>query len=482
MPEQLIEPQFPLSGVVRSTRFWGDMALGEKPFTPWAVNVFPLGPYNSRVRGGSRPGLTDTTDSRKTQSDRLVVVDDSIVTEGGDSLITEDGLDTIITDIGDTFITEAGEYDYITISTSMAIPTSDGRTWVDTGDDAPSELTEMCLYLDRVCMASSSSLEVYMSRQGNYLDWDISADVEDESRPALIQLVEAGEWFNEETGVTALIPYRDSALYAGTANSLWAMQGDPVSGGEFRNVSRDVGVVSAKAWCKAEGTVFFLSSRGLYAIVGNADIKPLSEDPLPEDLASVTSAVLGYRAEDNGVYMFTSGTYHWFYHIPTGSFWPFKLSSGHTPTEVYKSGRDLILICGDAAARKIGGDDDDGTDIDSHILLGPYRSAGGDMSGILTALEGALAEASGTVTWYVLSGDTAEDVAADGKTAITLHLAGNESGAQAYTKVSGTFSAGRSLRAFPRVRGQWFAVWLHSDAKWAYEWLACRISDAGRYR
>lgn len=457
MAEQIIEPPFPIAGVVRSTRNWGDMAVGEKPSTPWAVNVQPTGQLSSRLRGGSRPGLTETTDSRKVQTDRLV-------TEAGDYITTEAG-------------------DYITVSTSTAIDTSDGRSWVHVGSDAPSGYTATCLYRDRVCMSSTSSLAVYMSRMGTYHDWDTQADVEDAGRAALIQLAEAGEWFSEEDGVTALIPYQDSALLMATANTLWVLVGDPTDGGQMRCVSRDVGIINQKAWCKAEGAVFFMSSRGLFAVGGDGSgLKSLSEDSVPEELADVSSAILGYRADDGGIYIFTSGSYHWYYHLSTGGLWPFTLASGHVPTSVFKSGRDLVLVCTDETVRKIGGDDDDGTDIQSHVLLGPFRTVGGDMSGLLLSLEAAFGVGSGNVSWAIVAGNSADDVATDGKTAIGLHLAGNESGAQAYTKASGTLEHGRSFRSFPRVRSQWFAVWLHSEAKWTFEWLGCRIAEAGRYR
>lgn len=411
MAQRTIELRFPASGVVRRQGHWEGFQSRQAYPTPWAVNVRPEDPFDFRLRGGSRPGLTTTTDN-----------------------------------------SPAGTV----------------------------------VYRDRLCEILNGGSVIRMSRQGDHTDFDYGSDVSDVGRSCLFQLSEAGE-----TGenVIALISHKDAFLLAATADSLWVLSGDPVAGGTLRNISREVGIIAAGAWCKTENTIFFLSKRGLYAVQADGSgLKALSEELLPEELVDVdTSTVtvlLGYRQADNGVYVFLVGdTLHWFYDVGAGGFWPFAfVDSDHEPTAVYEYGSDLVLICADALARMIGGDDDDGEDIESHILIGPVRLAPGADIAVLSEFEGAMGESSGTVTWRIIVGDTAEEVAENGKTAIGLHLAGSTTAAAAYARYSGTFGAGRSRRFQPRLRGQWFAIWLSSTTKWAYEWIALRAVEAGRYR
>lgn len=315
-----------------------------------------------------------------------------------------------------------------------------GGSWAPIAAAArPSET----VYRDRKLV--SDGRLILASRLGDHADLDLGRDISDIARATAFQLAEAGE---QGGAVVAMVPHRDAVLLAATADELWALQGDPASGA-LRNVSRDVGMVGANAWCQAGDAVYFLSARGLH--VAGADgsgLKSLSEDVLPEDLVGVTDTgcTLTYHHEDRGVYIhLPNSDASWFFDAGRGAFWPFV--SGET---------------------------------ESHVLLGPFRLGGPEHYGVIQAIQGVMAAGSVDVDWRIIAADTAEEAAANGKSAITASLAG--AGFSQYVAASGTWQAGRSRTSRPRVRGAWAVVWLSANGTWAYESVVMDVISAGRIR
>ena len=302
----------------------------------------------------------------------------------------------------------------------------------------PSEIR----YQDRVLTFSTNAITG--TRMGDDTDTTLSADVSDTMRPALFQLSCGGA-----TGgtVVALIPHKDSFLLGFTADETWVLQGNPLIGLK-RRVSDEVGIVGADAWCVNHDTVYFLSSHGLYSVgVDGSGLKPLSEDVIPEELTGVTDedCTLTYNHADRGVYIHVDAAVSWFFDAAREQFWPF---------------------------------DPDSTD--SHVLLGPLRLGGADNYGLIETLHGIVATGSDTVTWRIVTGETAEEAAANGKAAITAALA-SESFAS-YVSASGDWEAGRSLTERPRVSAMWACLWLASDGDWAYEGITMTRRPFGQWR
>ena len=300
-----------------------------------------------------------------------------------------------------------------------------GGSW--TAIAAGSRPTEI-VYRDRLLTFNGNA--VTASRMGDHTDTSLSADVSDTMRAALFQFSEAGEVGGD---VVALVPHKDSFLLGFTAGETWIQQGDPLTG-QQRNVSREVGIIGADAWCVNHDTVFFLSSHGLYSVGANgSELKQLSEDKIPEELTGVSDAActLTYNHADRGVYIHKTGV-DWFYDTERQQFWPFDTST-----------------------------------TDSHVLMGPFRLGRPDSYGRVLNLHGVTAEGSADVTWALVTGDTAEVAAANGKLAIEAALAGESY--SSYVASSGTWSAGRAHMAYPRNRAVWCCLWLSSDGTWAFE-------------
>lgn len=302
----------------------------------------------------------------------------------------------------------------------------------------PSEIR----YRNRLLTFSGNAITA--TRMSDDTDTALSADVSDTLRPTLFQLSYAGA-----TGgtVVALIPHKDSFLLGFTADETWVQQGDPLTGQRWR-VSDEVGIIGADAWCKAHDTVYFLSSRGLYSV--GADGKGLlaiSEDKIPKDLTGVTDAscALTYYHADRGVYIELSSGVSWFYDTARDQFWPYDTSSA-----------------------------------DSHVLIGPFRLGQANAFGRVLNLHGVMATGSADVNWRLVTGDTAEAAAANGKAAIVAHLA--SASYASYVASSGTWSAGRANMAYPRIRAVWCCLWLQSAGDWAFEAASLTAKLSGKWR
>jgi len=150
-----------------------------------------------------------------------------------------------------------------------------------------------CIYRDRFIRPVGQA--IYASRQGDYTDWKMSADISDVGRPFVMQLSEAGEL---GASVVALLPHKDAYMLAATSGSLWVVRGDPTADGQLQNISRDVGMVGARAWCRDHlDRYYFLSSHGLYTVSASGDgLQALSEDVIPQELTGVSdvNTVLEY--------------------------------------------------------------------------------------------------------------------------------------------------------------------------------------------
>lgn len=299
----------------------------------------------------------------------------------------------------------------------------------------PSEIR----YKDRLLTFSGNAITA--TRMGDDTDTTLSADVSDTMRPALVQLAYGGVTGSD---VVALVPHKDAYLMCFTSDETWVQQGDLYTGARSR-VSDEVGIVGADAWCVAHDTIYFLSSRGLYSVgADGSGLKPLSEDMIPEDLTGITdeTCTLTYNYADRGVYIHLDSSPDWFYDTAREQFWPFNTGTSA-----------------------------------SHVLIGPFQLGEVKRYGRVLNLHGNIAKDSDDVTWHIVTGDTAEEAAANGKAAI---LAGNSD--SSYVSASGTWSEGRSHMAYPRTRAIWCCLWLSSSGDWAYEDVLMTAMLSGSWR
>jgi hypothetical protein len=300
------------------------------------------------------------------------------------------------------------------------------------------------VYRDRLLeIDGTNSNKIVASRKGDHADFDYSGDVSDTIRATFFQFSE-----DDKVGenVVALVPHKDSFLLGFAAGETWIQQGDPLTGTR-RRVSDEVGIIGADAWCVNHDTAYFMSSSGLYSVgMDGSSLKPVSEDRIPEDLTGVSDSTckLTYNHADRGVYVTLASGVSWFYDTARDQFWPFT------------------------------------GDTDSHVLVGPFRLGQAESYGRVLNLQGVIAAGSADVNWRLVTGESAEEAAANGKAAITAALAANPY--DDYVDSEGTWSAGRARMAYPRIRAIWCCLWLASEGTWAYEGVSVTTLASGRWR
>lgn len=327
---------------------------------------------------------------------------------------------------------------------TVGVVHSGGYVVATTGSAPGSSSNADCVYRNRFLRPVGKA--IYASRQGTYTDWSMSTDISDATRPFVIQLSEAGEIGDD---VVALVPHKDAYLLAATSSSLWAVQGDPAAQGRLQNISRDVGMVGPRAWCRDHlDRYYFLSSHGLYTVSASGDgLQAISEDVVPEQLTGVTDedTVLEYDHETRGVRIYIpTAAVNWLFDTERQGFWPFKVGySG------------------------------------SHVAIGPIALKDGDTYGRLLRLYGITATGSASVSWRVLVADTAEQVSANAKATIEalvaeLPISNIHSG--------GTWTGGVNHRSYPRARGLFMILLLSAGAAWGFEGAVCVTEPSGKWR
>jgi len=528
------ELRFPSAGVGRRKGYWDSVIAGPPYQAPWAVNVRTDDPLSLRQRGGSRPGLTRLLDdpvgsdiaaieSVATMiggiaSRALAVVVDGqlgvvsggsvafpvgdLVTEAGVALHTEAGVSILANTAGvpeQCRLCVRGQVVYAVASgaiVSVDLSTGVVGSLQATRGSLPTGASTGVVWRDRLVLFGGDNA-IYLSRQGDFADWDFGADVEDSGRAMVFQLAESSEIGDR---VTAVVPFHDQTLLAATANSLWAVVGDP-SNGSLRCVSRGVGMIGARAWCRVDDAqagdslvrygIVFLSSAGLFiASPDGGSVMELSGDRIPDELRGVSASAdvsMVYSSTERGIYLFVESvggdTSDWFFDLVHRAFWPVSLPVDARPVDLCEHSGSVLLACADGVLRTVGGSDDDGTSIVSHVLLGPLHvTSGMDSRGVMNTIEGAVGESSAAVTWRIVAGTTAESACERARAAIEAFDAGGDYGQ--YVKASGVFhaSAGRTRQWPVRVNGPWFVVWLQSSGPWAYEWCCLEGEAGGRYR
>ena len=329
-------------------------------------------------------------------------------------------------------------------ATTVGVIHSGGYLVADPGASAPGTSSNAdCIYRDRFIRPVGKA--IFASRLGLYTDWKLNSDLSDVGRPFVIQLSEAGELGGN---ITALAPHKDAYLLAATSGSIWAVQGDPTADGRLQNISRDVGMVGARAWCRDHlDRYYFVSSHGVYTIgADGSSLQSLSENVIPEQLTGVTdvNTVLEYDHTTLGVRIYIpTAAVNWLFETEQIAFWPFKVGAG------------------------------------SHVAIGPLQMNDRETHGRLLRMHGILANGSVDVVWRVMVADTAEQVSVNAKAAIEALVA---AGTPANIHSSGTWTAGINHRSYPRARGLFMILLLSATGTFGWEGASIITEPSGKWR
>jgi hypothetical protein len=227
--------------------------------------------------------------------------------------------------------------------------------------------------------------------------------------------------------ITALIPFTDDVLVLGTSSQIYAIQGDPQAGGQIGKLTESIGIAWGRAWCQSpEGTIFFLSNTcKVYAMVPGSVPQEISAqiNPLLVGINTGTHGVrMAWEDRFSVLHVFVTklsapaATTHFVWEARTASWFTEEFANpNHNPlcccTIDGNTADDRSVLMGgwDGYVRTFSADadDDDGTPIESEVLLGPVVTKTLDevMFGDSVCV---LGEESNPVNYAVLAADTAE--------------------------------------------------------------------------
>jgi len=195
---------------------------------------------------------------------------------------------------------------------------------------------------------------------------------------------------------------------------------------------------------------------------------------------------MAHSPKERGVHLFLTplatgedapNPQHWYFDLVHRGFWRDAYQADHQPTAVCEHDGDILIACADGGIRTLEGDDDDGEDVVSHVLIGPIRLGEAGEYGMIQSIHGMI---DGAATWRIVLGDTAQDAADNAKAAVEAYQA--EGDWEDYVHSSGNWGDGRSHKTYPRARGVWAVLWIQSAAQWAYERITLETDLFGRWR
>lgn len=369
-------------------------------------------------------------------------------------------------------------YDPVTNSVELWVASA-GTLPVDSEGNTPRLI---CTWRDRMVLSglTDDPQNIFMSAVGNPNDFDYAPVSGTPTQAVALNLAAAGRVGDT---VTTLIPYSDDVLLVGGDHTINMLRGDPFSGGQVDLISDAIGMAWSTAWCKDPyGTVYFFSNRcGIYALVPGQQPIRISQaiETLVQGINTGRNILLmAWDDRAQGFHLFVTWvdepaiTDHYFWEQRTGAWWQVRFANtdhnplccttfdGNEPDD-----RMLLVGCWDGYVRVVDPNavDDDGTDIESEVWIGPLLTK--DLDDVmLHDLQSILGETSGAVDWAVYSADTAEAALASQPVA------------------TGTWEAGRNLTDYVRSADHAHFLRLSSTNQWALEAVRCRIRTLGKIR
>lgn len=291
------------------------------------------------------------------------------------------------------------------------------------GIDVP---TLVCTYRGRlVCAAPKNNRPFWiMSRVADATDMDLGDLV---SRPTKAYAGNNTDVGQPAEGIKALIPFSDDYLLFGCDSSLWVLEGDPGAGGRMQVVSYSTGIIGSRAWCFAEGRLFFMGLGGLYVMNGTRQFEQVGARRIAAlDLVNpaTTLVQMVYDNADQAVRIFMTprdgsvGRHVWYYPQTDAFFedqypaacgpWSVDQLTGAAEIDrrILLGGDDGLLRRPDTAAYS-----DDGVAIATQVRTPPFELANGTVQMLARELQASGVPGSGPVDWFLMTGASCQEAA-----------------------------------------------------------------------
>lgn len=379
-----------------------------------------------------------------------------------------------------------------------AYPALDGSADAEFGT-LPAKATVAFLYRGRIGLSGNPDYphQWYLSRQANPFDW---LYMEDDAQSAVAgNNADAGQIGDAVVGV---IPYSDDYVIFGCSGSLWLMRGDPAAGGTVDAINYEVGLLDKDAWCWDDNNnLYLVGTNGIYKkSAGSWVLENLTLNVIPnliEDwqfLAEIFRVTMSFDQMRHGLIIAKTNkqtgenTNYWF-DLRTQGFFPedYPDSCGIMSKQFFNGDdltlRQLIVGCADGYLRRFDDSkkDDDGTAIESEVLMGPFRiSKDSNTDGLTNAQTFIMAGGgvggsqpdSDAVNYEIFTAETAEEIIE------------NADAATSTARASGTLaSPGRNSKKRHRLRGIFAGIKLASSAlakTWAIDRVVIEFKSRGR--
>ncbi len=366
-----------------------------------------------------------------------------------------------------------------------------------------------CLYNGRAVLSGDPAApnQWYMSRQTNIWDWAYIAN--DDQSPVYGGQGDLGE---SPDIIRCLAPYKDDYLIIGCASSVFVMFGDPMHGGQLRELTLTTGIFGANSYCwDNNNNFYFWGNNGLYKTTIPGVPQCVSQFKLPrivKDEAASPSThriTLLYDNDRHGILvcitLLTDGSNsNYWYDLnaldeqETGGFFPetYPDACGIYSGIYYNSNtaslKGLVLGCTDGYIRTF--DDTVKSDvvgqasnaINSYVNIGPIP-----MSAVINR-EGTLSGIDLTVAGVRPTGDADDSDDVDFKvySARTSEKVLKRMNLNVNPDFAGTFTGPGSVRGTTRrqtVRNTSLGLRLQNttaDESWGFEDLYIHLKDSGR--
>ena len=253
--------------------------------------------------------------------------------------------------------------------------------------------------------------------------------------------------------------------------------------GSIMNLSMEVGCVGANAWTTTpEGRFIFLTRAGLYVVDPTAgafqsySAQPFSDRKLPKELKKINNAdywiSMTYDGSDESIHLYITPrgalpAAHWVVDWETRAFIKMVLYGNYQPCVAGPSCAGTFLLGGmDGYLRRYDPEatDEDGVDVTSEVMIGPFPLAPPGYEGVVHDIRGILGALSGDVTWELYVGDSAE------------------AAYRSSVAATGTFTAGRRYSTYPMRKGAAAILKLVATGRWEMESVEVDTEVAGLLR
>jgi hypothetical protein len=487
--------------------------------TPSAINVLAYDTQGDRLRGGSRPGLarvgprvlnyliqwlgqtiTDDDDVQSSISGRVVhrfaIANGSlysirpgetewiVATDNATATppLNESGIMQSASNIQREYFADGVNWTYWDPDTNSMedwTASTAGTLPIDEDNNKPRLI---CTWRGRTLLSGllRDGQSIFASAIDDPHDWDYGRVTFGVDQAWALTTGEQGFVGDKVTG---LCPYNDDTLIIFGERSIQVLQGDPTDGGRRTFITDSIGAMWGKAWCRGpQGEIYFVSNDfKIYVMAPGSKPVPISqpiEQLIQDRNTGELNVVCGYDYRSQAIHFFISplaepgATRHLTLELRPRAWSELVFANTlHDPLccAIFDGNeaddRGLFFGSWDGYVRRFDytAEDDDGTPIESEVVIGPFLTPTLDEV-FVSELQGELGEESGSVYFDVFVGRTAEAALASDAV---------------YT---GSMSAGRNLTFPVRRAGHAIYVKIRSQNKWAMERIRLVIATHGLVR